>query len=57
MRSGAVTRVQRLLEEGSMEEAAFLPVVAGQGGIAGTQTLTLVVRSMALGDVPPRTAF
>ena len=36
---------------------AFLPVVAGQGGIAGTQTLTLVVRSMALGDVPPRTAF
>ncbi len=37
--------------------AAFLPVVAGQGGIAGTQTLTLVVRSMALGDVPPRTAF
>ncbi len=36
--------------------AAFLPVVAGQGGIAGTQTLTLVVRSMALGDVPPRTA-
>ena len=37
--------------------AAFLPIVAGQGGIAGTQTLTLVVRSMALGDVPPRTAF
>ena len=36
---------------------AFLPVVAGQGGIAGTQTLTLVIRSMALGNVPPRTAF
>jgi magnesium transporter len=32
--------------------AVFLPVVAGQGGIGGTQTLTLVVRSMALGDVP-----
>ena len=32
--------------------AAFLPVVAGQGGIGGTQTVTLVVRSMALGDVP-----
>lgn len=29
----------------------FLPVVAGQGGIAGTQTLTLVVRSIALGIV------
>ena len=31
--------------------AAFLPVVAGQGGIGGTQTLTLVVRSMALGEI------
>ena len=33
--------------------AVFLPVVAGQGGIAGTQTVTLVVRSMAVGEVPP----
>ena len=32
--------------------AVFLPVVAGQGGIAGTQTVTLVVRGMALGEVP-----
>ena len=32
--------------------AIFLPVVAGQGGIGGSQTITLVVRSMALGDVP-----
>ena len=31
--------------------AAFLPVIAGQGGIAGTQTLTVIVRSMALGDI------
>ena len=31
--------------------AVFLPVVAGQGGIGGTQTLTLVVRSMALGEI------
>ena len=31
--------------------AVFLPVVAGQGGIAGTQTLTLVVRSIALGEI------
>lgn len=31
--------------------AAFLPVIAGQGGIAGTQTLTLVVRSFALGEI------
>ena len=33
--------------------AVFLPIVAGQGGIGGTQTVTLVVRSMALGDLPP----
>ena len=31
--------------------AAFLPVIAGQGGIAGTQTLTLIVRSLALGEI------
>ncbi len=31
--------------------AAFLPVVAGQGGISGTQTLTLIVRSIALGEL------
>ena len=30
---------------------AFLPVVAGQGGIGGTQTLTLIVRSIALGEL------
>ena len=31
--------------------AVFLPVIAGQGGIVGTQTLTLVVRSLALGEI------
>jgi magnesium transporter len=36
--------------------AAFLPVIAGQGGIAGTQTLTLIVRSMALGEIAPGSA-
>ena len=32
--------------------AVFFPVVAGQGGIGGTQTLTLVIRRIALGDIP-----
>ena len=36
--------------------AAFLPVIAGQGGIAGTQTLTLIVRSLALGEISPANA-
>jgi magnesium transporter len=37
--------------------AVFLPVVAGQGGIGGTQTVTLVVRSMTLGEVPRNVGF
>lgn len=37
--------------------AAFLPVVAGQGGIAGTQTLTLIVRSIALGELAATSAW
>ena len=36
--------------------AVFLPVVAGQGGIVGTQTLTLVTRSIAVGNIPERRA-
>jgi magnesium transporter len=36
--------------------AAFMPVVAGQGGNAGTQTLTFIVRSLALGEVSFRNA-
>ncbi|MDO9514880.1 MAG: magnesium transporter [Syntrophales bacterium] len=31
--------------------AVFMPVVAGLGGNAGSQTLTLIVRGMALGEV------
>jgi magnesium transporter len=31
--------------------AIFLPIVAGQGGNAGTQTLTVIIRDMALGEL------
>lgn len=34
--------------------AVFLPIIAGQGGNAGTQVLTIVVRSLALDDVPEK---
>jgi magnesium transporter len=37
--------------------AVFMPIVAGQGGNAGIQTITLVVRQMALGEVAPRHAW
>lgn len=33
--------------------AVFLPVVMGQAGISGNQTLTIIVRSMAIGDTAP----
>jgi magnesium transporter len=34
--------------------AIFMPIVAGQGGNAGTQTLTIIVRSLALGEIDLR---
>jgi magnesium transporter len=33
--------------------AIFLPIVAGQGGNAGSQTLTVIIRDMALGEISP----
>ena len=34
--------------------AAFMPIVAGEGGNAGTQTMTIVVRSLALKEIDPK---
>ena len=46
--------------EGTIAKAAalavFMPIVAGQGGNAGIQTITIVVRSMALGEIEARDA-
>ena len=43
------------LFEGTIERvtalAVFMPVVAGMGGNAGTQTLTVIVRGIALGEL------
>lgn len=36
--------------------AILMPVVASMGGIAGSQTLTLVIRAMALGQISRRNA-
>ena len=33
--------------------AVLMPIVANMGGVAGTQTLTLVIRSLALGHITP----
>jgi len=37
--------------------AAFFPLVAGVSGSAGTQTLTVIVRSLALGEVSSKNAW
>jgi magnesium transporter len=37
--------------------AVLMPIVASMGGIAGSQTLTLMVRSMALGQITPGNRF
>jgi len=46
--------------EGTIERvaalAALMPIVASMGGIAGTQTVTLIIRGLALGQVQWRDA-
>jgi magnesium transporter len=37
--------------------AVFMPIIAGMGGNAGIQTLTLIVRSIALGDISMRDSW
>ena len=48
--AGTITLFESTLAQ-AVVLAAFLPVVAGQGGIGGTQTLTLIIRGMALGEL------
>ncbi|MHB1306558.1 MAG: magnesium transporter [Limisphaerales bacterium] len=33
--------------------AVFLPIIAGQGGNSGMQTITVIIRDMALGELSP----
>jgi magnesium transporter len=37
--------------------AVLMPIVASMGGIAGSQTLTLIIRGLALGQITPQTYF
>jgi magnesium transporter len=47
--------------QGTISDAAilavFMPVIAGMGGNSGIQTLTIIVRGVALGDIEPRDAL
>ena len=46
--------------QGTIEKAAalavFMPIVAGQGGNAGIQTITIIVRGIAVGEIELRNA-
>jgi magnesium transporter len=46
--------------QGTIEQAAalaiFMPIVAGQGGNAGIQTITIIVRGIAVGEIEARDA-
>ncbi|MFX6170922.1 magnesium transporter, partial [Acinetobacter baumannii] len=46
--------------EGSIEKlvalAALMPIVAGIGGNSGNQTITMIVRAIALGQLQPEAA-
>lgn len=45
------------LFQGTIEKyvalAVFMPIIAGMGGNAGSQTVTVIVRGMALGEIRP----
>lgn len=49
------------LFEGTLSQvvalAVLMPIVASMGGIAGSQTLTLIIRGLALGQVTPGNAL
>ncbi len=54
--SWVVSRFQGTIEKWAAL-AVFMPIVAGMGGNAGTQTLTVFVRGLALGEVDWRSGW
>ncbi len=53
--AAVVGQFQRTLEQ-VVALAVLMPIVASMGGIAGSQTLTLVIRALALGQIGKRNA-
>ena len=50
--AAVISRFEATLEQ-LVALAVLMPIVASMGGIAGSQTLTLVIRGLALGQVQP----
>ena len=55
--AGAVVAVFQGLIERIAVLAVLLPIVAGQGGNAGTQTLVVVLRGMIMREIEPKSAM
>jgi magnesium transporter len=53
--AAVVGQFQKTLEQ-VVALAVLMPIVASMGGIAGSQTLTLVIRALALGQIGKRNA-
>ena len=53
--SSAIGIFQDAIEE-LVALAVLMPIVASMGGVAGSQTLTVVVRGMALGQIEKQNA-
>ena len=50
--SGVINQFQATIEK-VVALAVLMPIVASMGGIAGTQTVTVLVRAMAMGQINP----
>ena len=53
MAAWAISQFEKTIQE-VVALAALMPIVASMGGIAGSQTLTLMIRGMALGQIGAR---
>lgn len=54
--SGVVSQFEGTVQQVAVL-AVFMPIIAGMGGNAGIQTLTLIVRSIALGEINLRDSW
>ena len=52
--SSAIISGYDAILSGAVQVAAFIPVLTGTGGNAGSQTSATIIRGMSLGDIRPR---
>jgi magnesium transporter len=55
--TGIIILGQKKLLEGVIVLSAFIPILIGSGGNAGSQSATVVIRGLAIGEIELRDAF